>query len=90
MCLIRLLAIYLITICSNLYAEERQINPMNETLLNDKCSSCHSLKIVHQQRLPKARWEEIILLMYKEHEMTKLTEVEYKNIIEYLSKYYNK
>ena len=89
MCVIRLLAIYLIIICSNLYAEEKKIDSINETLLYDKCSSCHSLKIVHQQRLSKARWEEIILLMYKEHGMIELTKLEYNNIIEYLSEYYN-
>ena len=60
----------------------------NKILLKEKCSSCHSLKIIYQQRLSKSRWEEIILSMHK-HGMTKLTKSDYINIIKYLSKHYN-
>ena len=85
---LKMLTVWLIIICNNVFANENEINPENESILENKCISCHSLKIIQQQRLSESRWKEIILLMYKEHGMTKLTKSEYEETIEYLSKYY--
>ena len=82
------LTICLIIICNNVFANANEINHTKEPILENKCISCHSLKIIQQQRLSASRWEEIILLMYKEHGMTRLTKSEYEEIIKYLSKYY--
>ena len=60
--IITILTIYLtISSSSSLYAENKSIDSKNEILLKEKCSSCHSLKMIYQQRLSKSRWEEIIL-----------------------------
>jgi len=77
-----MLTVYLTIICNNVLASE------NESIIENKCISCHSLKIIEQQRLSESRWKEIILLMYKEHGMTRLTQSEYEKTMEYLSKYY--
>ena len=86
--IITILTIYLTISSSSLHAENKSIDSKNEILLKEKCSSCHSLKMIYQQRLSKSRWEEIILSMHK-HGMTKLTKSDYINIIKYLSKHYN-
>ncbi len=79
---LKMLTVYLTIICNNVLASE------NESIIENKCISCHSLKIIEQQRLSESRWKEIILLMYKEHGMTRLTQSEYEKTMEYLSKYY--
>ena len=44
----------------------------NKQLLKYKCSSCHSLNIIYQQKLNKEAWKEIIKLMYTENDMPKM------------------
>jgi len=49
------------------------------------CSACHSIKLVAQQRLTKAGWDEILDWMVEEGGMNELEEEDRQQILDYLS-----
>ena len=52
------------------------------------CSACHSERIVTQQGLIKADWEELLEWMIDEQGMDQIEEPDYSSVIEYLSTHY--
>ncbi|MDA1100453.1 MAG: hypothetical protein O2967_15860 [Proteobacteria bacterium] len=52
------------------------------------CSACHSFRLVAQQGLNYARWEETLIWMVKEQEMEAPEADDLKLITNYLAKYY--
>ena len=52
------------------------------------CGACHSLRLVTQQGLSRAVWDEALDWMVDEQEMDKLDPDERRLILEYLSAYY--
>ncbi|MCK6450275.1 MAG: hypothetical protein L6R19_05380 [Alphaproteobacteria bacterium] len=48
------------------------------------CGACHSLKLVVQQRLPRHRWEELMVWMTEKQGMPKLPPEDEKLIVDYL------
>jgi cytochrome c2 len=53
------------------------------------CSACHSIRLVRQQGLTRAAWDELIDWMIEEQDMSELEAEERKLILNYLSTYYN-
>lgn len=51
------------------------------------CGACHSLKLVTQQRLPRYRWEELMVWMHEKQGMPKLPEEEEQLIVDYLAEH---
>ena len=51
------------------------------------CGACHSLKIVVQQGLSRAAWEETLQWMVDEQEMEPLETEDHKLVLDYLSKH---
>lgn len=51
------------------------------------CSACHSLRLVIQQRLPRHRWEELLVWMNEKQGMERLEPDEERLVIDYLSKH---
>ena len=51
------------------------------------CGACHSLKIVVQQGLSRADWEDVLVWMVEEQEMQPLEPVEHELVIDYLAKH---
>ena len=51
------------------------------------CGACHSLKLVVQQGLSRADWEEVLVWMIEEQEMEPLEPVEHELVIDYLAKH---
>jgi mono/diheme cytochrome c family protein len=49
------------------------------------CGACHSLKLVSQQRLPRWRWEELLVVMKEKHGMPELDAADRAAILDYLS-----
>ena len=49
------------------------------------CAACHSLRLVSQQRLPRYRWEELLVLMNEKHGMPKLPPEDEKIVTDYLA-----
>ncbi len=52
------------------------------------CGSCHSLKLVTQQGLTRATWEEVMDYMVAEQAMAPLEAEDRKLIVDYLAKFY--
>lgn len=53
------------------------------------CSSCHSIRLVRQQGLTRAGWDELIDWMIEEQDMAEVDAEDRKLILNYLSSYYN-
>lgn len=53
------------------------------------CSACHSIRLVRQQGLTRAAWDELFDWMVEEQGMPELEGEERKLILNYLSTYYN-
>lgn len=51
------------------------------------CGACHSMKLVAQQGLSRADWEEVLVWMVDEQEMEPLEPEDHKLVIDYLAKY---
>lgn len=51
------------------------------------CGACHSLKLVTQQRLPRYRWEELMVWMTEKQGMPKLEPQEEKLVVDYLAEH---
>lgn len=51
------------------------------------CGACHSLKLVVQQRLPRYRWEELMVWMTEKQGMPKLEPEDEKLIVDYLAEH---
>lgn len=51
------------------------------------CGACHSLRLVVQQRLPRYRWEELMVWMTEKQGMPKLPADEEKLVIDYLAEH---
>ena len=51
------------------------------------CGACHSLKLVVQQGLSRAAWEETLQWMVDEQEMEPLESGDHKLVLDYLSKH---
>lgn len=49
------------------------------------CGACHSLNLVTQQRLPRWRWEELLVVMREKHGMPQLDPADKAAIVDYLS-----
>ena len=49
------------------------------------CGACHSLNLVSQQRLPRWRWEELMVVMKEKHGMPELDPDDKAVIVDYLS-----
>jgi hypothetical protein len=52
------------------------------------CGACHSIRLVTQQGLSRARWADAIKWMVEEQEMDKLDPKEETLILDYLAKWY--
>ena len=52
------------------------------------CTACHSERIVAQQGLTRADWEELLEQMVEEHGMTPIEEPDLGRILEYLATHY--
>ncbi len=52
------------------------------------CGSCHSIKLVLQQKLPREIWDEVLIEMVEEHEMLELNPEIRRKVLDYLEKYY--
>ena len=52
------------------------------------CGACHSLRLVTQQGLTRASWEEVMDYMVAEQAMAPLETKERKLIVDYLAKFY--
>ncbi len=53
-----------------------------------QCSTCHSLRLVMQQRLSRERWEEILEWMVEEQGMAALSYPEQDRILDYLGTHF--
>jgi hypothetical protein len=51
------------------------------------CSACHSIKLVKQQRLTRADWDEALVYMTEEMEMPEPEPAERTRILDYLGRY---
>jgi cytochrome c len=51
------------------------------------CAACHSIKLVLQQRLSRADWDEALDYMVAEQAMEKLDAEDRKIVLDYLGKY---
>ena len=51
------------------------------------CGACHSLRLVAQQRLPRYRWEELLVLMNEKHGMPKMPPADKKIVTDYLAEF---
>ena len=49
------------------------------------CGACHSLNLVSQQRLPRWRWEELLVVMREKHGMPELDPADKAAILDYLA-----
>lgn len=54
------------------------------------CTACHSERIVAQQGLDRAGWEELLEWMEEEQGMSEIDEPDLTLVLNYLSKHYNK
>ena len=52
------------------------------------CGACHSMKLVTQQGLSRATWEEVLELMVEEQEMAELEPEDEVLVLDYLAKFY--
>ena len=52
------------------------------------CGPCHSLKLVTQQGLTRASWDEVLHYMVEEQAMAPLDKADRKLILDYLAKFY--
>jgi hypothetical protein len=52
------------------------------------CTACHAFKLVAQQGLSRAQWDETIELMIVKHNMPPLDEKQRKAVLEYLATTY--
>ena len=52
------------------------------------CTACHSERIVAQQGLTRADWEEVLEQMVEEHEMTPIEEPHLARVLGYLATHY--
>ena len=53
-----------------------------------RCAQCHSMDIVFQQRLSRARWDELMDWMTEEMGMVRLLPDELNLIVDYLTRHY--
>lgn len=51
------------------------------------CGACHSLNLVTQQRLPRWRWEELLVVMREKHGMPALDPADKAAILDYLGEH---
>ena len=51
------------------------------------CGSCHSLRLVIQQGLPRTEWADLLVWMYEEQEMEPLEPEEEVLVLDYLGKH---
>ena len=51
----------------------------------DMCAACHSGRLVSQQGLSRAQWDETLDVMTERHKMPKLEGEERKRILDYLA-----
>ena len=51
------------------------------------CGACHSLNLVSQQRLPRYRWEELLVEMRQKHGMPELEPADKTAIVNYLAEH---
>jgi hypothetical protein len=51
------------------------------------CGACHSLRLVSQQRLPRYRWEELLVVMNEKHGMPKMPPEKQKIVTDYLAEF---
>ncbi len=51
------------------------------------CSGCHSIRLVVQQGLTRAGWEELLQVMYDEQEMPQLEPGDTVLVLDYLTKH---
>ncbi|MDJ0950460.1 MAG: hypothetical protein QNJ94_16230 [Alphaproteobacteria bacterium] len=54
------------------------------------CGACHSIRLVTQQRLTRADWDETLVWMVEEQEMDPLEPEDRKLILDYLATYYGR
>lgn len=52
------------------------------------CGACHSLRLVTQQRLPRYRWEELLVWMNEKQGMERLDADEEQLVIDYLAEHF--
>lgn len=52
------------------------------------CSACHSERIVAQQGLTRAHWDELLVWMLEEQEMDEIEEPNRSTILDYLAEHY--
>jgi hypothetical protein len=53
-----------------------------------QCGSCHSLMLVKQQGLSRARWEKLLVWMVEEQGMSRPSEEKWALILDYLSTHF--
>ena len=53
------------------------------------CSSCHSIRLVTQQRVTPARWDYLLDWMVKEHSMPELPPEDRTVVLAYLSRHFS-
>ena len=51
------------------------------------CGSCHSLKLVAQEGLSRARWAELLVSMYQDYEMEPLEDEDARLVLDYLGRH---
>lgn len=51
------------------------------------CGACHSLNLVTQQRLPRWRWDELLVVMREKHGMPELDPGDRTAILDYLGEH---
>ena len=51
------------------------------------CGACHSLNLVSQQRLPRWRWDELLVVMKEKHGMPELDPADRTAILDYLGEH---
>ena len=76
------------------FAEDKALDEASGFIIDDgweltnvHCASCHSAKLVTQNRMDKSGWEDIIRLMQAEHGLWDLGTAE-SVIIDYLAQHY--